>query len=187
MVSSSQRSGRNSRQSSGQLACSVTALTDTPSWQLAVLPSVPEYWRCTPTEWSPSLGKPVSSTAHAVGSSAATSRSASRRRTGRQSHGEHGHEVVQRLVVHLPPSRCGHRLDRLAPPLQHQPTQVALPAGALILARQRLEDVVGERLQAPADGGQLGWCDAPHPAPLLDRKGGSTHTHPSDANLTEPY
>jgi hypothetical protein len=43
LVSSSQDSGRNSRQSSGQLACSVTALTDTPSWQVAVLPSVPEY------------------------------------------------------------------------------------------------------------------------------------------------
>jgi hypothetical protein len=49
---------------------------------------VPEYWRCTPTEHSPSLGKPVSSTAHAVGSIAWHSRSASRRRTGRQSYGE---------------------------------------------------------------------------------------------------
>jgi hypothetical protein len=85
--SSSQRSGRNSRQSSGQEACSVTALTDTPSWQLAVLPSVPEYCRCTPTEQLPSLGKPVSSTTHAVGESAAVIASASRRRTGRQSHG----------------------------------------------------------------------------------------------------
>jgi hypothetical protein len=63
------------------------ALTDTPNWQLAVLPSVPEYWRCTPTEQAPSLGKPVSSTTHAVRSSAAVSTSASRRRTGRQSHG----------------------------------------------------------------------------------------------------
>ena len=88
MASSSQLSGTNSRQSKGQLACSVTALTDTPSWQLAVLPSVPEYWRCTPTEQAPSLGNPVSSTAHATGPSAVTSTSASRRRTGRQSHGE---------------------------------------------------------------------------------------------------
>jgi len=31
----------------------VTASTDTPSWQLALLPSVPEYWRCTPTEHGP--------------------------------------------------------------------------------------------------------------------------------------
>ena len=66
----------------------MTALTDTPSWQLAVLPNVPEYWRCTPTECSPSLGKPVSSTAQAVGSRAVTSISARRRRTGRQSQGE---------------------------------------------------------------------------------------------------
>ena len=66
-ASSSQDSGTNSRHESGQLACSVTALTDTPSWQLAVVPSVPQDWRCTPTEWSPSLRKPVSSTAHAVG------------------------------------------------------------------------------------------------------------------------
>jgi hypothetical protein len=79
--------GHNSRQSSGQQACSVTALTDTPSWQLARLPSVPQYWRPTPTECVPSLGKPVSSTTHATGSSALVSRSASRRRTGRQSQG----------------------------------------------------------------------------------------------------
>jgi hypothetical protein len=87
IAASSQDSGKNSRQFSGQLACSQTALTDTPSWQLAVLPSVPEYWRCTPTEHGPSLGKPVSSTTHAVGESAPTSTWASRRRTGRQSHG----------------------------------------------------------------------------------------------------
>ena len=65
----------------------MTASTDTPSWQLARLPSVPQYWRCTPTEWAPSLGKPVSPTTHAVGESAAHSTSASRRRTGRQSQG----------------------------------------------------------------------------------------------------
>ena len=66
----------------------MTALTDTPSWQLARLPSVPQYWRPTPTEQGPSLGKPVSSTTHAVGASAAVSTSASRRRTGRQSQGD---------------------------------------------------------------------------------------------------
>ena len=63
------------------------ALTDTPSWQLARLPSVPVYWRPTPTEHGPSLGKPVSSTTHAVGPSAPISRSARRRRTGPGSHG----------------------------------------------------------------------------------------------------
>ena len=40
-----------------------------------------------PTEQGPSLGKPVSSTTHAAGESAPTSRSASRWRTGRQSQG----------------------------------------------------------------------------------------------------
>jgi hypothetical protein len=88
IAGSPQRSGRNNRQSSGQLACSVLALTDTPGWQVAVLPSVPESWRCTPTEGVPSLGKPVSSTTHAVGESAAVSTSARRRRTGRQSQGD---------------------------------------------------------------------------------------------------
>jgi hypothetical protein len=58
-----------------------------PSWQLAVLPSLPEYWPLTPTECVPCLGKPVSSTTHAVGPSAAVSTSARRRRTGRQSQG----------------------------------------------------------------------------------------------------
>src|SRR5215217_12432 len=51
-------------------------------------PPSSQYWRCTPTEWSPSLGKPVSSTAHAVGPSSASRCSARRRRTGRQSQGE---------------------------------------------------------------------------------------------------
>jgi hypothetical protein len=45
----------------------------------------------------------------------------------------------------------GHRLERLAAPIQHQPTQVALTAGTLVLARQRLEHISGERLQTSAD------------------------------------
>jgi hypothetical protein len=85
--SSSQPSGRNSRQSIGQLAWSVAAWTLTPTWQLATLPSVPGYWRATPTEALPYLGKPVSSTIQASGSTAAVIRAASRWRTPRQSHG----------------------------------------------------------------------------------------------------
>jgi len=75
------------------------------------------------------------------------------------------HEVVQRLVVHLTAKPSDHRLDRLASPVQHQPAQVALAAGALILARQRREDVVREPFQASADGGQLGRCDASQQLP----------------------
>jgi hypothetical protein len=161
--------GGNSRQSSGQLACSVTALTDTPSWQLAVLSSVPQHWRCAPTEWSPSLGKPVSSTAHAVGVSAPTSRVASRRGPAasprarpRRSGAAPGRAPPQRAGRPSARSTCG------GPPASTP--QIALTTGTLILARQRLEDVIGERLRAPTDSSQLAWCDASHPASLRDRR-----------------
>jgi hypothetical protein len=72
--------------------------------------------------------------------------------------GRDRHKVVQRLVVHLA-EPGGHRFDRLAPPVQHQPAQVALATGTLVLARQRLEHPGGEPFQAPADGGQLGRGD----------------------------
>jgi hypothetical protein len=91
--------------------------------------------------------------------------------------------VVQRLVVHLPAQAGGDRLHRLAPAVQHQPAQVALAAGALILAWQRLEDIGSERLQAPADGGQLGWCDAPHSSPS-GGPGGRIHSHTTSQTQT---
>ena len=69
--------------------------------------------------------------------------------------------MVQRLVVRLTQA-LGHRLDRLAPPVQHQPAQVALPPGALIGAWQRREDLVGEGFQTSTDPGQLGWREATH-------------------------
>jgi hypothetical protein len=155
---------------------------------LAVLPSVPEYWRCTPTEHGPSLGKPVSSTTHAVGESAAHSSSASRRRTPRQSHGLAATKWWERLVVHLTQA-LGHRLDRLAPAVQHQPAQVALPAGALIGAWQRREDVAGEGFKASTDPGQFGCCEASHSQlPLCwDREDRSLTPYPSAADLTESY
>ena len=93
---------------------------------------------------------------------------------------------MQRLVVDIP-KPLGHRLDRLTPALQHQPAQVALTAGALVLAWQGLEDVVGERLQASADGGQLARCDASHSSLLVDRKAHPPTHHPPGANLTESY
>jgi hypothetical protein len=91
----------------------------------------------------------------------------------------HRDEVVQRLVVHLAQARR-HRLDRLAPALQHQPTQVALPAGALIGTRQRREQIVGEGLQASTDPGQFGCCEAAHsllPCGGTGRTGPSHPTH----------
>ena len=96
--------------------------------------------------------------------------------------------MVQRLVVHLIQA-LGHRLDRLAPAVQHQPTQVALPAGALIGTLKRREDVVGEGLQASTDRGQLGGCEATHS--LLPYAGtgrtGSLTPYPSTTDLTESY
>jgi hypothetical protein len=63
-------------------------LTDTPTWQLATLPSSPQYWRATPGEKRPHFGIPVSSIAHATGPSSPHIRRASRRRTAVSSHGE---------------------------------------------------------------------------------------------------
>ena len=61
--SSVQLSGKNSRQESGWLlpAASSARCRLTANWQLAVLPSAPQYWRCTPAECWPALGKLVSS------------------------------------------------------------------------------------------------------------------------------
>jgi hypothetical protein len=83
------------------------------------------------------------------------------------------------------PQPGGHRLDRLAAAIQQQPAQVALPAGALIPTGQRREQVVGEPLQAPADGGQLGRCDPPMASPLLGPGGRPLTPYPSTADLTE--
>ncbi len=80
----------------------------------------------------------------------------------------------------------GHRLDRLAAAVQQQPAQVALPAGALIGAWQRFEDVVSERFQPPANRGQLGRCEAPHSSPPRSDLGKRHPTSYPAANLTEP-
>jgi hypothetical protein len=60
----------------------VAAWMDTPTWQLATLPSAPQYCGATPTDQRPNLGKAVSSITHAVGWMAVVMRWASRRRTG---------------------------------------------------------------------------------------------------------
>jgi hypothetical protein len=76
------------RQSIGQDAASVAAEIDTPSWQLSIRPSVPEYWRATPTEKRPFFGKPVSSTIHASGTISAVIRRARFSRTASHDHGD---------------------------------------------------------------------------------------------------
>jgi hypothetical protein len=78
----------NSRQSIGQEACGLAAEIETPTWQLPTLPSAPQYWRATPTDLFPNLGKPVSSITHASGQISASMRNASARRTGSGRHGD---------------------------------------------------------------------------------------------------
>ena len=79
-ASSSQLAGQNSRQSAAHEACSPARCTLTPTWQFAVLPSVPEYCRATHGDALPSLPKPVSSiTSASTGKLAANHRATFRR------------------------------------------------------------------------------------------------------------
>jgi hypothetical protein len=66
----------------------VAACTLTATWQLARLPKAPQYWRATPAEAVPHLGKDTSSTTHTSGRTASHSLWAIRRRTGVHSHGD---------------------------------------------------------------------------------------------------
>src|SRR5947208_3953561 len=56
--------GRYSRLSTKARPRGPTWARKTPTWQLATLPNTPQYWRATPTDYFPCLGKPLLSTAH---------------------------------------------------------------------------------------------------------------------------
>src|SRR3954471_21656109 len=86
--SSSHSAGKNNRQSIGHDACAVTALMETPTWQLATLPNAPQYWRATPTDIRPNFGKPVSSITHASGAISALILTAKHSRTASADHGD---------------------------------------------------------------------------------------------------
>ena len=45
----------------GHARWSAQSAAVTATWQLATLPSAPQYWRATATEWRPAFGKLVSS------------------------------------------------------------------------------------------------------------------------------
>ena len=176
----------NSRQSIGQLACSVTALTDTPSWQLAVLPSVPEYWRCTPTDASPSLGKPVSSTAQASAPPPPTSRWASRRRTGRQSQGlgrrtgaAPGSGPPRPAAGPWARSTCAGR------PASTRAGSTRHGHAGPCAARTRTPRRRTPSRRPPRAASSAGVM--PPTLPPCGPEGGFTHTPTVKANLTEPY
>src|SRR5215218_231461 len=54
-------SGRNNLSPSGTGTSSWARVSETRTWQFACLPRAPQYWRATPTERRPFLGKAVSS------------------------------------------------------------------------------------------------------------------------------
>src|SRR3954449_1644861 len=106
----------------GRLAVRLASESVTATWQLSCLPSWPQYWRATPTECRPFLGKPVSSMIQA---SIAPLPSITGRVSNRQGQllypAENpfvrprrvGDEMQQRLVLGRDPGRRRHRRDRL--------------------------------------------------------------------------
>ena len=115
---------QDSRQSSRAARLLGDGTPHTPSWQVAALPSVPQYCRSTPTEWSPSLGTrchppptPSAEATHQPLGQAAASR--------RQSHGDTARSDA--APGSRPPQAGPHRLYRLgrpsgvSPPSQHTP------------------------------------------------------------------
>lgn len=66
----------------------MTACTLTATWQLPILPKVPEYCRATHADTVTSLAWPVSSMTHACGSITPIANRANVFRTGATSHGE---------------------------------------------------------------------------------------------------
>src|SRR5688572_25072835 len=121
--SPAQASGRYRRQATGRLARSLASDSVTATWQLSCLPSWPQYWRATPTEWRPFLGMPVSSTIQAVAFDLWHNISADcLQQSGIAPHGL-GNEVMQRLMLGL--NAFGikarrHRLDALAVAVEQQ-------------------------------------------------------------------
>src|SRR3954471_19662319 len=77
VASPPQSSGRNSRRPTPTGTSLRARVRETSDWQLARLPSWPQYWRLTPTEWRPCFTSAVSSTT-STASGPPTKRSAAR-------------------------------------------------------------------------------------------------------------
>ena len=63
-------SGTYNSKVNGHVRPSAISALDTATWQLPILPSAPQYWRCTPTECTPFFKSPVSSTTSTASESA---------------------------------------------------------------------------------------------------------------------
>ena len=102
------------------------------------------------------------------------------------------HELLQTLFIPVrqPP---GHRLDRLALAIQHQPAHIHLTPTPLILPAHRLEHLRGELHQPPAHPRQLPARQTSHnlhpdlPRRRQPRQGIRPPNADSFKNLTEHY
>src|SRR3954468_1622384 len=113
--SSVQAAGKNSRSPTGSGTSPRASVSETRTWQFAVLPNAPQYCGATPTESSPFLGTAESSTTSTAASPPTClpvglfGQHAPQRRV---IPGRAADEVVQ-LVVPGQPEPLGHRLDAL--------------------------------------------------------------------------
>ena len=120
----------------------MAAEIDTPSWQFETLPSAAvlarDPHRVAAELWKAGVvddpGGGLELLGHPAGEALSNRAPVPRRLVD---------ELLQALLVAiLEPSR--HRLDRLAPAVEHQPAHVDLAPAALILARHRLKHLRGE-------------------------------------------
>src|ERR687883_595998 len=108
-------SGRNRRSPTGTGTSRPASVSETSAWQLAFLPSWPQYCRSTPTESVPFFGSAVSSTTSAASGPPPPQR--------RVVPGRAGDEVLQ-LVVPRQPEAGRHGLQALALARAEQAAQV---------------------------------------------------------------
>jgi len=127
------------------------------------LPKAPQYWGATATDIFPSLGNDTSSTAQASGPTCGTIRSAIRRRTNTGSQvdwftnccrfcslpsgSRSAMAWIAAASARVAAASASAAASVAAPPVQHQPPQIAVALGPLILARHRREHISHEQRQ----------------------------------------
>src|SRR3954452_4139126 len=144
-ASAHQSSGRNSRRPTPTGTSALARVSETSDWQFARLPSWPQYWRLTPTEWRPCLASAVSSTTSTASGPPARQPVGGPHQLvlqGLRRPGRGGDEVVQLLEVARRHAR-GHRLAALPFARQQQALEVEGRPAPLLLApeprQERLE------------------------------------------------
>src|SRR3954465_14727395 len=144
-ASSVQADGRNSRNPTGSGTSPHAKVSETSTWQFATLPSSPQYCRATPTESSPFLGTPTSSTTSTAPTPpprpptlpvALFGQHVPQRRV---IPGLAADEMVQRVVAGQA-KPLGHRLDALAPAPAPQSAHIQRPPLSPRAAPGRVEE-----------------------------------------------